>query len=433
MKNTSIIELILPLLFIAVFTGNILAQDSLISFLESIPGAVVTEFKTDDHFNKKYEVFIDQYIDHENPEAGTFRQRFFVCHKSQDKPLVFVTEGYTASYVEYEGYRTELSNYLDANEIVVEHRYFTKSVPDPLDWTYLTVANAAADHHHIVELMKPFYQGKWVSTGISKGGQTAMYHRTFYPDDVDATVGYVCPLNFSAEDLRAYAFLDQVGDSACRQKIHDFQKSLLENKDSYLPVFGKLAKKRDATFSRGIEAGFEFLVLEYSFAFWQWGIECDQIPPPGTTPEKMVSHMVEVTGVDWGSDEGIQDLMPFFYAAITEIGMYGYDFSEFDGLITALNDNTFSFTCPDGYDCTYKPEAMQKVDYFVRHEADQMMFIYGEYDAWSSTAVQWSGNPGVVKIVKPEGSHGTRIRNLPDEQKKLVFDTLEDWVGVEID
>ena len=91
--------------------------------------------------------------------------------------------------------------------------------------------------------------------------------------------------------------------------------------------------------------------------------------------------MKDVTSLDWVADEGIDRLQPFFYQALTEIGMYGYDFSEFEGLITALDDNTFAFTCPDGADCTYDPLPMGRVDHFVRHEASNMMFIYGEWES----------------------------------------------------
>ena len=44
-----------------------------------------------------------------------------------------------------------LTNLLDANQIMVEHRYFGKSVPDSLDWNYLNIKQSAADHHRIAD------------------------------------------------------------------------------------------------------------------------------------------------------------------------------------------------------------------------------------------------------------------------------------------
>jgi len=352
-----------------------------------------------------------------------------VCHRGFDRPVVFITEGYSAFHAERSDYRSELGALLKANEIVVEHRFFGESVPADTGWQYLTVENAAGDHHRIIEMMKKLYPGKWISSGISKGGQTALFHRTFYPEDVDATVGYVCPLNFSDEDLRVYEFLEGVGDSACRNRVRDYQLMLLENRETSLEAFKKKAKGKGESYSMGWERAFELMVLEYSFAFWQWGnVPCEAIPDESSSSRQWIDHLDRVAGLDWVSDKGIARNLPFFYQAITEIGMYGYDLEPFGELIRSLDNNTFSFTCPRGVECTYNPEIMERVDYYVRHEARNVMVIYGEYDPWSATAVQWSGNPGLVKIIKPRGSHLTRIGNLPEDLQEKVNSILDEWI-----
>ncbi len=89
----------------------------------------------------------------------------------------------------------------------VEHRYFGESKPDStIGWEYLTTAQAAADHKSIVDLFKTIYKGKWVSTGISKGGQTSIFFKYYYPDAVDVWVPYVAPLNLEQEDKRIFYF-----------------------------------------------------------------------------------------------------------------------------------------------------------------------------------------------------------------------------------
>ena len=70
-----------------------------------------------------------------------------------------------------------------------------------------------------------------------------MYHSFYYPDDVDARVPYVAPLNFGVEDERIYAFLDQVGSSGERRKVRKFQKLALKNQDKYLDAFKKLSEE----------------------------------------------------------------------------------------------------------------------------------------------------------------------------------------------
>lgn len=436
MKINTRISLIALLIFVFIICEVSVAgkNDSLEGILDEMPILGYNRMGSDTTFSEKYEVFISQPLDHSDPEAGSFPQRFFICHKSYNQPVVFVTEGYAANYAINAEYKSEPGVLLNANEIVVEHRYFSLSRPDSVDWKYLTVANAAADHHRIIELLKEIYnKSKWITTGISKGGQTALFHRTFYPDDVDATLAYVAPLNFSDEDLRVYEFLENVGTSECRERIFEFQKMVLENRDESLEAFEKAAKRKDLTYSVGLEKAFELMVLEYSFAFWQWGTTpCEEgsIPGDKTKAKDWIEHIDRVAGLDWVSDQGIKRVEPFFYQAMTEIGMYGYDLEPFGELIVALDDNTFSFTCPEGNICSYNPETMEKVDHYVRHEAENVMLIYGEWDAWSATAVQWSGIPGVVKIVKPEGSHRTRIINLPEDQRKFAVKTLRDWMNI---
>ena len=76
----------------------------------------------------------------------------------------------------------------------------------------------------------------------------------------------------------------------------------------------------------------------------------------------------------------------------------------------------------------YEPDLMQQVDFFVRHEAENMLFICGEYDPWSAPSVELTYHTNSIKVVKPKGSHRTRISNLPDDQKKSVIKQLEEWL-----
>ena len=384
----------------------------------------------DTFFTEKYILKIRQPIDHQDTGKGWFEQRVFLAHRGFDKPVVFITEGYAAEYAGHPRYIHELSSMLDASQVCAEHRYYGESAPDSMDWSCLNVANAAADHHHIAEILKQVYPGNWVSTGISKGGQTAMYYRTFYPDDVTATVGYVCPLNFSVEDKRVYRFMKTVGDAETRTKVIRYQQEMLQDKPRYLPEFERLTGSMNLHFAMGLEKGYELTVLEYSFAFWQWGnFSGDDIPQPEDGPEKMVQHLHRVADVHWVSDEGIRSNQPFFYQALTEIGFYGYDIAAFEPWVSFKSNPTFEFTAPENTPVMYDPGPMTEVDKFIRHEASNMIFLYGETDPWSSTAVDLTYNNNLIKVIKPGGSHLTRIRNLPEEQRKMVVETLRKWLN----
>ena len=167
------------------------AQTALQDKLKAI--SRITEIKPLEsaEFAEKYVTYFTQPLDHDRPELGNFSQRVIVSHVGFERPTVIVTEGYGASYALYPKYREELSKMFNTNMIFVEYRYFLESTPKPRDWQYLTAESSADDLHAIREAFQSIYPGKWIATGISKGGQTAMLYRTFYPNDVDITVPYV--------------------------------------------------------------------------------------------------------------------------------------------------------------------------------------------------------------------------------------------------
>ncbi len=383
-------------------------------------------------FNQRYLLWVVQDLDHKNPNGKTFKQRVFLSHKNINKDVVLVTNGYWSLNGSNPEYSNEITDILDANQIVVEHRYFPPSVPDSMlfDWKYLNIENSAADLHHITKILKHIYKKKWLSTGISKGGQTSIYYRYFYPEDVSVTVPVVAPLNFSTEEKRVYKFLNMVGTRECRDRIKEFQIDLLKNKAEYIKIFRDYALLTHQSYNKvgGIEKGYELTVFEFSFAFWQWGYICDSIPQIDSDPEKKILELINVSGLDWISDQGIDRMQPFFYQAMTEIGMYGYDITPFKDWVSFNSNPVFNFTMPKGINVEYNPGLHKKIDCFIRHKAKNMIFIVGGNDPWGSTSVDLSYDTNSIKIIKKGGSHKTRIMNLPVEQKKLVIGKIKKWM-----
>ena len=163
--------------------------------LATLPGVSDVETLKSTHFPEKYVFFIKQQLDAKDASKGSFEQRVILCHRGFDRPTVLVTEGYNAKYALREGYIEELSKLFDTNIITVEYRYFDKSMPKPCNWDYLTVENSLYDLHHVNQTLHAMYKGKWIATGISKGGQTTMFYRAYFPNDVDISVPYVAPLD----------------------------------------------------------------------------------------------------------------------------------------------------------------------------------------------------------------------------------------------
>jgi hypothetical protein len=75
---------------------------------------------------------------------------------------------------------------------------------------------------------------------------------------------------------------------------------------------------------------------------------------------------------------------------------------------------------------------MYSVYTWLRDHGNNIIYIYGEKDLWGATAMELSGKTNAIKIVKPGGSHRTRIRTLPPEQQNSVYSALEEWLGIRI-
>lgn len=432
--NSKIKSLSLSVLFFfaVVFLNNISAQQTetdLYKWLKSVPEFKVNQIKGDDLFSEVYEIMVTMPVDHTHPCGPKFKQQVFLSHVDKDKPMVMYLEGYAA-----DNWTQELTKMLDCNQLVVEHRYFGESVPEPFDWKYLTIKQAADDHHRIVELFKKYYKDKWISTGISKGGSAVIFHRRFYPDDVDVSVPYVGPVNSSIEDERVYDWINSVSTPECREKVFDFQKLCLTKRADLYPIFLKNAEEKKLTYNIvGSERAYEYAVLEYSFAYWQWSDgDCSKIPDADSSIEEIWKHLLINGGVTYFSDQDIEGIYPFFYQCYTEYGYYGYDITPLKGLLNYADGHT-PFFIPPGVTPTFDPTITQDIIQWVENEAKNFIFIYGGNDPWASTGVSLTGKTNSIIMVLPGGSHRTRIKNFTGDNRELIYSKLEEWLGVKLE
>lgn len=427
-----IIKLSVTVLVIVLLCFSLLfSQNDLKKNLESLPGILNVEIiQPDSEYNEAYKIFIEQPIDHNHPEGKKFRQKFYLSHKDVSLPMVIELDGYNIDY----NRENELSSILKCNKIVVEHRYFGESKPDSLDWNYLTIEQAANDHHKIIETLKKIYEKQWITTGISKGGQTTYIHKYYYPDDADASVCYVAPLNLAPEDPRIYHFLDNVGTKECRDKMVAFQREVLKREDELIPMFIEDTKKSGYNYSIGdYEFIFEYVVLEYGFAFWQWQYtKCSQIPDTTASNDDLFEHLKTGSSFSYFSDQEIESNLPFIYQAYTQMGYYGYDISNFKDLLKEVKEPTSRIFLPDYMKPVYDCCIMQEINTWIQKHGNNMIFIYGEIDSWSATAVELTGETNAIKMVKPGGNHRTRIKSFNEKDQEYIINTIEDWIGYEV-
>jgi hypothetical protein len=420
-------------LILSALAGLSYAQENEIEkSLYVLPDVIFKTMETPPGFQSAYELKVRQPIDHSNPQKGYFYQKAYLSHKGFDQPMVYATEGYDCNRnVVY-----ELTKLLNANQIMVEHRYFGESCPDSLDYNYLNLSQATADLHHIREMLRNLYPGKWISTGISKGGQTTLYYRYFYPSDVDVSVPYVAPLNLEAEDQRIYGFLDTIGTDECHAAIRALQIRLLQHRDAVLSLlkFYCAGAKLQFTYLT-FEEAFEYTVLEYPFSFWQWGFDCSLIPSDTASLESALLHLLDVSDIGFFSDRDIMAFAPHYYQAANEMGYYGYQTEEFSGLLKALplKPHPSAALTPGKMKVDYDPELASKAYQWLQTKGDRILYIYGGIDTWSATAVPPSEKVDALWFfLQGQGHGGARIRNMAPEEKEKLVSALKRWLDIEI-
>ena len=393
----------------------------------------ITYKKLKNAADKEYYVLkIKQPIDHLDTTKGFFQQKVYLSHKNLKKPTVIITSGYDVG----RNYEFELTKLLDANQLLVEHRYFGESMPDSLDYHYLNLKQITADLHRIKQLFTTIYPNKWVSTGVSKGGATTIFYRYFYPNDVDVSIPYVAPINTSYEEPRIYTFLDTIGTDKCRAKIKAFQIQVLKNRDKIIPLlkFYSLGAKDKYSYV-SLEEAFEYAVMEYPFSFWQWGSQCSEIPNDTATIEAITKHLINVSNPNFYSDKTIKQLSSHYYQSATEMGYYGYETNKFKKYLKEIpTDHNpmclfFPFEMTDNFD----GELLSNINSWLKTKGDKFIYIYGQNDTWSASAVPPNDKVNSYWFIMKGKHHGNaRINSMTLTEQEKFISILEKWLTIDI-
>lgn len=392
------------------------------------PKAEITKIAAKDHFSKAFQLVLDEPLDHQNAAAGTFKHYIYLSHSDVKKPTVLITEGYNANPRTY-----ELSKILRGNQVQVEYRFYGKSRPDSIPWKYLKNDQAIEDYHQLVTKLKIVYKNKWISTGISKGGETVLIYKSRYPYDVAVAVPYVAPLIDTQEDPRTEAHIKTVGSDECRTKIAVFQQQVLKKRDSVLIEISNYAEATKMTFTElSKEEALEYAVLEFPFSFWQWGGNCEAIPTKNTTAKELFKYMNSIVGISFYNDKTYNDLLPSYYQHLTELGYYGFDTTPVKDLIKVVHKPTNVRFAPKNVDLTFNPSYIRKVRDYVENSGNKILYIYGEYDTWGACAPQPKPHVNALKMVLKEGDHSTRIKDFSEEDKQIIYNKLQNWLGYSV-
>lgn len=371
--------------------------------------------KTNSNFKEFYEITIRQSVDHSKPKKK-FNQRIFLGFQSFSAPTVIVTDGYSTDYASKAGYSNEIASELNANILVVEHRFFGESAPDTLDWTLLTVKQAADDYHYIKTIFDTLLTGNWLSTGISKGGQAALAYRMFYPNDVNATAVYGTAVK-NRQTIITDSLLINLSQTPCGEKIYAFQLFAFKSKKNLLPRFNEIIAQRNFDFKPlDSETVLDYLLLELPYSFWQNGNKCSEIPDTSAIATELVDYIIRTVPPHFFSRTNRIRLEPAFYMFYHELGYYEYATDRFQNYLIRTSYSNKSFA-PSNVSIEFDSTYQRTLGKFLNGPvAESIFFIYGQHDPW---ALQTTAKKNVYMV--KDGSHKSRIKDLSEEHRMEIY------------
>ncbi|ONI78439.1 peptidase S37 [Kribbella sp. ALI-6-A] len=379
-----------------------------------------------------------QPADHKSPGGETFEQRITLWHRDFARPTVLHTTGYGGVGGAFTAEPTRL---VDGNQLNVEQRFFNSSTPASKDWSKLNIWQAATDHHRIVTAFKKaLYPGKWVSTGASKGGMTSVYHRRFYPNDVDATVAYVAPQDVINKRDSYVSFIQEAGtDPQCNAALRNLQRNTLLRRPAMLAKLKEYAAANGLTYEStfgSADRALEAAVLDTPFAFWQYSTQasCPSVPGSATaTDQQLFDFIDQISGWSFYSDEGTAGFLPYYYQATQQLNWpdVASKTTWLKGLLHYREAGDAPAAVPDSIEPKHEPVAMMDVDRWLKSQGRRMLFVYGENDPWS--AEKFEPGPGTRDshwFTQPGGNHGANIGGLPAAERAEATTILQNWMGV---
>jgi hypothetical protein len=404
--------------------------------LEAIPGMTVVEERTAPEPYRFFVLSYRQPADHERPSQGSFEQRLTLLHKATDRPMVLHTSGYN---VRISPTRSEPARLVDGNQISVEQRFFAPSRPEPADWSDLNIWQAATDHHRLVDALDGIYRERWLSTGASKGGMTSIYHRRFYPRDVDGTIAYVAPNDANNdEDSRYTEFFDAVGSPECRAALTALEREALgPRREELAQRFAAAAAANGWTFESTlgtVDRALEMIVLDTAWAFWQYLGEasCGDVPPADAPTDEIYGFLDAVVSFGFYTDEGLDPYIAYYFQAGTQLGYPVPSFARLDGLLRHPGLYQPRAIVPRELPMRFEPQRMRDIDDWVQSRGSELLFVYGENDPWGAEAFELGRKTRDSYWYEAAGAnHGANIAQLTLAEQAEATTALQRWAGIE--
>lgn len=457
---------------------------------------------------RTYVVYYNQPLKHAQAGSAKFPLRALITVFKDSDPTTAVNHIYASGYsimkesldnpdasfaTSKDDSDAEIAHRYHANHIQIEHRYFQQSAPAEC-WTMLDdlrAEEAAADFHNLFEALKKVLKGKYVMSGVSKGGITTLLQHRFYPNDMDIFVPYAAPFFNTDRDTEMQQYMLTNGWSKeYRDLFLAVQKNGTYRRDAIFPIYLKMQggadtqAKQDTIYMYYLCAVGEFGYEEhcysdtasirrqmyrndsimrakhveaygdtvYAYMFEKVSFSLDSFPKwidtlrkypepkqaPSVKKQKQFIRPFGITYDQWWSDT--INAAAYEYQAKTELGYFDL---RFDLLVDDAADAAgFNELWKEKAGCkmdlekpfyrslTFNPALYNETMTATRNATTPIVLIYGQDDAWTGAAVkdEFINGVNVHKFILPAQNHSVHFTSNTDRAMCEQLRTILDGV-----
>lgn len=406
-------------------------EADIVDELAALPGLTVIEQPSAVGGTRFFHLFLRVPIDHDDPSAGDFELFVTLHHRSREAPMVMHTTGYAISPDSYE---VELSSLVGGNQLIVEKRFNGASVPDAA-WSVLDAHQVAGDGHVLVETLRLIYTGPWLRTGGSLGGEDAVYHHYYHPNDFVGVVSYVAPFVLGLADARFIDHFQTQVPQDCQDNIEQLQVVMLgAQRQAMLTELQARLMPNELTLIGGHDPALETLVLEFAWITWQWNNPslCGLLPSPddpNLDALLLTDLLDQFVGMETVTDAFFELYFAYAYQAFTQLGRPAQPIDHLQGLVDPNYYDLETAIPPPGEPLPFDDGFIPAIHAWLAGEASDVIFIYGGLDPWVAGRVDVGANPGVATYILPTGNHGTGIADLDGSEQTAIEAQLGAWIG----
>ena len=413
-----------------------LTSTHLFTDIKENPDKEATEKKKKGELNylSQYSMFIEQPVNHNQPDADKFKQKVCIMFRGFDRPTIMMTEGYL-----WDGFKDaeDIGINLNANIVHVEHRNFGESFnQDRGRWNFQTSAQASADLHAVCQALKPIFKGKWMSFGLSKSGESAIDYAYYYPNDMNLAAAFCAPFNVSLDDKRYGEYLfNEVSTKEVRDIMKESIRRALKNGEEgmYQKVCEEFKKKGSPVPSF---TEYVYNTFDTFFSMFQNTIPSIHKKYLESMVEKESSYVKAIFDniqnlrdettytyfVDCAKEQGFPNPVHNDFADLLE----GTSFKAEDMLLFWLHDEDRWLV--KYYDNSVRTDMSKN---FFLNSTVPLLFYYSHDDPWSAGKPEKIGSNAKM-IINPIGVHSSKINDptlCPANVKQEVMDYIKTYIN----